>query len=193
MFLNGYYVETHVIFHDTSRSLPRRRAMPTPANLAILPESAWNSTPRRQILGFRTKIQAPISRPILLTNENYRHSHPKTALLISLIGLQMPQTPPPPLSDFTSRMADNLNRNLDSVEMMTNQVDELLGAVSVRDWRRLDQAGGKLKKTARDLGYHGVSACAQSVCRESAKPDNEVSVKRSMIRLIGTLDRSTRT
>ena len=88
-------------------------------------------------------------------------------------------------------MANNLNRNLDSVKMMSDQVDDLLGAVSEKDWHRLDQASNQLTKTARELGYRGVSACAQSVCKES-KPDNEVRVKRSLIRLIGTLDRSTR-
>ena len=104
----------------------------------------------------------------------------------------MSQTPIPPLSDLTSRMADNLSRNLDSIEKMTTQVDNLLGAVSDKDWHRLDQASGKLTRTARELGYHGVSACAQNVCKESSKTDNEIRVKRSLIRLIGTLDRSTR-
>ena len=94
---------------------------------------------------------------------------------------------------MTSRMANNLSRNLESVEMMTNQVDELLLAESEKDWHRLDQAGKELKKTARRFGYRGVSACAENVCKESAKPDNEVRVKRSLIRLIGTLNRSTRT
>ena len=89
-------------------------------------------------------------------------------------------------------MADNLSRNLESVEIMTSQVDELLLAESKKDWRRLDQAGKRLKKNARKFGYRGVSACADSVCKESAKPVNEVRVKRSLIRLIGTLDRSTR-
>lgn len=104
----------------------------------------------------------------------------------------MPQTPPPPLSDLSDRMADNLGRTLDSVEKMTSQVDDLLAAVSDKDWHRLDQGSDQLTKTARELGYHGVSACARNVRQESSKPDNEVRVKRSMIRLIGTLDRSTR-
>ncbi len=89
-------------------------------------------------------------------------------------------------------MADNLNRNIGSVEMMTTQVDDILGAVSEKDWHRLDQASSQLTKSARELGYRGVSACAQRVCKESANPHNEVRLKRSLIRLIGTLDRSTR-
>ncbi len=89
-------------------------------------------------------------------------------------------------------MADNLNRNLGSVEMMSTQVDDLLDAAAEKDWHRLDQASSHLTKSARELGYRGVSACAQRVCKESANPQNEVRLKRSLIRLIGTLDRSTR-
>jgi len=104
----------------------------------------------------------------------------------------MPQQTPPDIGQMTARMAANQAKVSKLIEQLDKSLDDLVAATVRRDWTAVRQLSGDLADGGRKNGYRSISALAQRVCEESERPDNEIEVKRSMIRLIGTCSRAKR-
>ncbi len=89
-------------------------------------------------------------------------------------------------------MAANHARVQHSATALSDQIDGLVAATVRRDWGEVGRLGAHLATASRVGGYRAVSALAQKVCDEAGTPQNEVGVKRSLIRLIGTYGRTGR-
>ena len=80
-----------------------------------------------------------------------------------------------------------------SIDVLAAGVDRLVAAASQRDWHAVAQISHELAKDSRSRGFRGVTALAERVHQEAHKPDNDIAVKRSLIRLICTCGRSRAT
>lgn len=89
-------------------------------------------------------------------------------------------------------LARNQARVVQSIDRLTARVDSLVQATQRRDWGEVAERSRELVAVSREGGYRALSAIAQTLCDEAAKPENEIGVKRSLIRLIGTCGRVCR-
>jgi hypothetical protein len=99
----------------------------------------------------------------------------------------------PNISQLAARMSANHSRVVRSIDQMITPIDEMVQASADADWPRVAELGHQLANNSREAGYRGVSVMAQVVANEAGRPDNAHGVKRSLIRLIGTYGRTTRT
>ena len=99
----------------------------------------------------------------------------------------------PSIATMSRNMAAYHARAAKSIEILATSVDGLVAAAAERDWQTVGQIAGELAKDSRSQGYRGVTALAKRVHEEAHKPDNDIAVKRSLIRLVGTYGRSQTT
>jgi len=104
----------------------------------------------------------------------------------------MQQQTPPDLGQMAAQMAGNQARVSQLIEQLNDSLDRLVAATVRKDWSEVRQLSSDLADGGRKNGYRSISALAQRVCEESDRPNNEVGVKRSLIRLIGTCGRAKR-
>ncbi len=103
----------------------------------------------------------------------------------------MPDQKLPDLSVAAATMAADQAKVTRYIDELTDRVDKLVSAATLADWAQLQQLSRQLAEDSRSSGYRAVSALAQRVHDEATRVDNEVGVKRSLIRLIGTCGRTT--
>ena len=99
----------------------------------------------------------------------------------------------PNVGQLAARMSANHARVVRSIDQMLTPIDEMVQASADSNWTRVAELGHELANDSREAGYRGVSVMAQIVANEAGRPDNAHRVKRSLIRLIGTYGRTTRT
>lgn len=96
------------------------------------------------------------------------------------------------LSYLASTMATNQQRVAAYTARLAECIDKLVNAATCRDWKAIQGLSQQLAADSRQAGYRAISAMADTLSQEAQKPDNEVGVKRGLIRLIGTYGRSGR-
>ena len=99
---------------------------------------------------------------------------------------------PTDLSYLASTMAANQQRVAAYTARLAECIDQLVHAATCRDWDAIRGLSQQLAADSRQAGYRAISAMADTLCQEAQRPDNEVGVKRGLIRLIGTYGRSGR-
>ena len=92
----------------------------------------------------------------------------------------------PDLRTMSRRLADHNNRVARYVEALPRRVDKLVQATLARDWIEVRRLSEFLACSSDIFGCMEVAQAAQCVCKQVDEPDNEVAVKRSVIRLIGS-------
>ncbi len=98
--------------------------------------------------------------------------------------------PRPDIATMSRTMAANHERVVESIDIMASAIDGLVEAAAAKDWQAVGQLSRALAEGSRSLGFRAVAALAQRVDVEAHKPDNDIAVKRSLVRLIGTYGRS---
>ena len=98
--------------------------------------------------------------------------------------------PRPDIATMSETMAANHSRVAKSIDMLAAGIDGLVEAAAAENWHAVGQLSRELAEDSRSLGYRAVAALAQRVDAEAHKPDNDLGVKRSLVRLIGTYGRS---
>lgn len=92
----------------------------------------------------------------------------------------------PDLRTISRRLADHNGRVARFVEALPRRVDKLVEATQTRDWSEVRRLSEFLACSSDIFGCTEVAQAAHAVCKEVDEPDNEVAVKRSVIRLIGS-------
>ena len=92
----------------------------------------------------------------------------------------------PDLRTISRRLADHNGRVARFVEALPRRVDKLVEATQARDWSEVRRLSEFLACSSDIFGCTEVAQAAHSVCKEVDEPDNEVAVKRSVIRLISS-------
>ena len=98
--------------------------------------------------------------------------------------------PRPDIATMSETMAANHARVAESIENLAARIDGLVEAAAAEDWHAVGQLSRELAENSRSLGFRAVAALAQRVDAEAHKPNNDVAVKRSLVRLIGTYGRA---
>ena len=83
-------------------------------------------------------------------------------------------------------------RVMSFVDGLSAHVDQLVAAAMEERWDDVNQISRSLAHSGEAHGYADVSGDAQFVRDELEKPNNELGVNRSIIRLIGTCGRARR-
>lgn len=104
----------------------------------------------------------------------------------------MAQRSLPNIGQLAAQMSANHSRVVRSIDHLMAPIDEMVQASTDGNWSRVAELGRQLSQDSRQAGYRGVSVMAQVVANEAARPDNAHGVRRSLIRLIGTYGRTTR-
>ncbi len=102
----------------------------------------------------------------------------------------MPEETYPDLAPVAATMARNQVRVIQTVDVLAAKVDELVGAAAKEDWDEVGRLGRKFAEQCRVDGSESLGNLAEEVVEEAARPNNAVSTKRSLIRLIGLYGRS---
>ena len=105
----------------------------------------------------------------------------------------MDRAPQPNIATMSRTMAVDHARMAKSIDVLSASVDGLVAAAAERDWHTVRQISGTLAEDSRSQGYRGVTALAERVHEEAHKPNNDIAVKRCLIRLVGTYGRSRAT
>jgi hypothetical protein len=92
----------------------------------------------------------------------------------------------PDLRTVSRRLADHNHRVARFVEALPRRVDKLVEATLARDWSEVRHLSEFLACSSDIFGCTEVAQAAQRVCKEVDEPGNDVAVKRSVIRLIGS-------
>ncbi len=95
----------------------------------------------------------------------------------------------PDLAGMASKMAANHARVAEYAETLTGRVDALVEATVRGDWSEVRDQTERLAQSSRGTGHRAVSALCQRVCTELDSPNNELGIRRSIVRLIGTCGR----
>ncbi len=98
----------------------------------------------------------------------------------------------PNIGQLAAKMSASHSRVVQSIDNLMTPIDEMVCASADGDWMKVAALGNQLSYDSREAGYRGVSVLAQTVANEAIRPDNAHGVKRSLIRLIGTYGRTTR-
>ena len=96
----------------------------------------------------------------------------------------------PDVHQAAARLAANQARVRQSVESLSDQIDTVVAAAARLDWSEVGRLSCHLAATSRGDSYRALSAMAQNVYDETTKPANELGIRRSLIRLIGTCGRT---
>ena len=99
----------------------------------------------------------------------------------------------PNIAKMSQTMAVHQVRAAKSIDVLASSIDGLVAAAAELDWHTVGKISRELAEDSRSHGYRGVTALAERVHEEAHKPDNDIGVKRSLIRLIGTYGRSRAT
>ena len=96
------------------------------------------------------------------------------------------QKPFPDLRSTARRLADHTKRVARFIEGLPRRVDKLVDATRARDWSEVRRLSEFLACSSDIFGCTEVAQAAQRVCQEVDTADNDVAVKRSVIRLVGS-------
>jgi hypothetical protein len=102
----------------------------------------------------------------------------------------MSQHERPDIGRIAATMSANQSRVVEAATTLGNRVDELIAAATRSDWADVERLGREVASHSRSLGYRVLSGMAERVSEEAQRPDNEVGVKRALIRLIGAHSRA---
>ena len=94
------------------------------------------------------------------------------------------------IHEAATRLAANHARVVQAVEGLAPQIDELVAATVRHDWNEVGRLSWHMAVRSRSGGYRALSAMAQKVYDETTRPANELGIRRSLIRLIGTCGRT---
>jgi len=95
----------------------------------------------------------------------------------------------PDVKTAADRMAANHARLCAYADSLSETIDTLVKATRQENWSEVQRLSGQLADRSRAEGYRAVSALAQRVFDEAHPPARPQSLKRSLIRLIGTWGR----
>jgi len=96
----------------------------------------------------------------------------------------------PNIHQAATRLAANHARVVQAVEGLAPEIDALVAATVRHDWNEVGRLSWHMAVNSRSGGYRALSAMAQKVYDETTKPTNELGIRRSLIRLIGTCGRT---
>ena len=104
----------------------------------------------------------------------------------------MQQQTSPDLGTLTDQLALDNARVSKFVDSLFGQVDDLIDATMQSDWSEVTQLCKTMARTSAEHGYPIVSERAEQVCEAARKPQNELAIKRSIVKLIGSCGRARR-
>jgi hypothetical protein len=97
----------------------------------------------------------------------------------------------PNIGGMAAKMSAQHARVVDAATALSGRIDELVAATGRHDWTEVGRISRELASESRSSGHRVVSGLAERISEE-AQRQNELGVKRSLIRLIGTHGRTSR-
>lgn len=92
----------------------------------------------------------------------------------------------PAFSAAFESLSQNQGRVAAAVDALDRQIQALISAAVREDWEKVAFVSRHMAAMGRAEGRRSLAALAQQVYEDASQPNNEVAVKRSLIRLIGT-------
>ena len=94
------------------------------------------------------------------------------------------------LAHLSSTLAKNNARVARFIDSLSRRVDQLVEAALQEDWEEVRRVSDFLVRAGDTYGFPALVECAQRVCDETSKPKNQLGIKRSVVRLIGSCGKS---
>ncbi len=90
------------------------------------------------------------------------------------------------LAHLSSALAANNARVARFADGLTRRIDQLVEAALQEDWEEVRRVSDFLARSGDAHGYSELAQLAETVRDETQKPENQLAIKRSILRLIGT-------
>lgn len=91
----------------------------------------------------------------------------------------------PDLRKSTAQLSADNARIMKFTDGLPSRVDKLVAAALAKDWTEVRRLAEYLMRSSEAYGCPNVSSCAQQMCDELDKPDNNVGIQQGLVRLIG--------
>lgn len=96
----------------------------------------------------------------------------------------------PNIKQLNASLAQDNARVDKFIDGLLGQVDALLGAASTKNWKELGRMSDYLALGGKAYGFPAIAENAQRVASAVRHPENELEIKRGLIKLIGACGRS---
>lgn len=98
----------------------------------------------------------------------------------------MPRTARPDLQSMSKQLARNNARVVDFLDGLPSRIDRLVEAAEEEHWAEVRRLTEYLDRAGEAHGQAEISRRAQIVCRQLDDPRDEIKLKQSIVRLIGS-------
>ncbi len=94
------------------------------------------------------------------------------------------------LAHLSSTLAKNNARVARFIDSLSRRMDQLVAAALQEDWDEVGRVSDFLVRAGDTYGFPALVESAQHVCDETKKSENQLAIKRSIVRLIGSCGKS---
>lgn len=94
------------------------------------------------------------------------------------------------LAHLSETLAKNNARVARFVDSLSRRIDQLVEAALQEEWEEVRRVSDFLVHAGDTYGFPVLVESAQQVCDETKKPENQLAIKRSIVRLIGSCGKS---
>lgn len=91
----------------------------------------------------------------------------------------------PNVGKMNRQMQAQLARVQRYVDGLSARMDRMLEAMNRQDWQEVHRISDFLASSSTVFGCPDIATVAENVRREASKPNNELEIRRAMIRMIG--------
>lgn len=98
----------------------------------------------------------------------------------------------PNIGRINNRMAANIARVEQSLAALMERIESVLASAKIGDWNMVERQCERIADESRAAGLIEVSDTAERACEELFRADNEVGIKRSIIKLVAAHGRASR-
>ena len=96
----------------------------------------------------------------------------------------------PNIKSMTGALAADNSRVNRFVDGLLAQVDGLIDAAKIKDWNELGRISMVLSLGAKAYGYQQLHESAERLTKAVREPENELEIKRSLMKVIGNCGRA---
>jgi len=101
----------------------------------------------------------------------------------------MPDQNLPTMAEITRQLASDNERVQSFVNGMPQHIDQLVEAAKAEEWQEVKRVSDYISRSTKLYGYPEVAERADRVTQAMNTPENELEVKRSVLKLISEYGR----
>ncbi len=98
----------------------------------------------------------------------------------------------PDMAELSMKLAADNQRVSQYIDTLTARIDDLVAATLKKDWDEVRRLGEHIAQTSATYGCQPITESAERLCTSLDQPDNELEVRRNILKLVGSYGRADR-